>query len=346
MEVKYGIICGMRLKGFDYKKPFFYMVMLKAAKGALPFAGIRRGPEIEGAAHCHGRSNTPTDPDRYLEPNAITHAFCTVIMQLHHFWQCIEPITCFSVMPDHIHLLVKLRAVPNPVSLPRIVWQLKRRLETAYCAAVGAAAGNTHTDVAEGKSLAASRAGGLHPLERDWHDWIVKKDGQLAAFTRYIRENPYRAWLRRQNRQYFGAVGKVEFLGRAWYAYGNTAILDLPVLMPFKGHRATMPDCAEWADMVHEAGRIGPGGAGVSTFMSPLEKACGNAIAKAGGSLVVLSPEGFGERWHPPREKERYCAAGRMLFLSLYPVGSAKPDKRTMYARCHEMVDLALERLG
>ena len=46
----------------------------------------------------------------------------------------------------------------------------------------------------------------LHPFERDWHDWIVKKDGQLAAFTRYIRENPYRAWLRRQNRQYFGAA--------------------------------------------------------------------------------------------------------------------------------------------
>ena len=57
----------------------------------------------------------------------------------------------------------------------------------------------------------------LHPFERDWHDWIVKKEGQLAAFTRYIRENPY---------------------------------------------RATMPDSAEWADMVHEAGRIGLGGAG------------------------------------------------------------------------------------
>ena len=324
----------MRLKGFDYKKPFFYMVTLKAAKGALPFASIRRGPVPGEAAHCHGLSNTPTDPARYLEPNAITHAFCTVIMQLHHFWQCIEPVETFQIMPDHLHLLIKLKPATKPKSLAVIVRYLIRRLEQAYQQEVSSNA----------------LAGGIPPLDHafttDWHDWIVKKDGQLAAFTRYIRENPYRAWLRWQNRQYFGAGGKVEFLGRMWYAYGNTAILDLPVLVPFKGHRATTPDSAEWADMVHEAGRIGPGGAGVSTFMSPLEKACGNAIAKAGGSLVVLSPEGFGERWHPPREKERYCAAGRMLFLSLYPADTAKPDKRTMYARCHEMVDLALERLG
>ena len=79
--------------------------------------------------------------------------------------------------------------------------------------------------------------------------------------------------------------------------------------------------------------------------MSPLEKACGNAIAKAGGKFIVLSPDGFGPRWHPPREKERFCAMGRMLFLSLYPAETKQPDRRTLYARCHEMVDLAKDSL-
>ncbi len=81
-------------------------------------------------------------------------------------------------------------------------------------------------------------------FERDWHDWIVKKDGQLAAFTRYIRENPERSWFRQQNWQYFGTVRKVSFLGREWYAYGNLAILELPVLIAVKGHRATKPGSA------------------------------------------------------------------------------------------------------
>jgi hypothetical protein len=147
-------------------------------------------------------------------------------------------------------------------------------------------------------------------FERDWHDWIVKKDGQLAAFTRYIRENAERAWLRRVNWRYFGQVRKVSFLGREWFAYGNMAILELPVLKAVKGHRTTKPGSAEWEAMVADCGRIGPGGAGVGTFMSPLEKECGNAIAASGGKWVVLSPEGFYDRWHPPREKERFCAGG------------------------------------
>lgn len=170
---------------------------------------------------------------------------------------------------------------------------------------------------------------------------MSRKRGQLAAFRRYIRENPARAALRRANARFFQQVAPVEFLGRRWFAYGNRALLDLPVLVPFKGHRATAEGSPEWNALVESAARIGPGGAGVSTFMSPLEKACGNAIARAGGGLVVLSPEGFGPRWHPPREKERFCAAGRMLFLSLYEATARQPTRKELYDRCHEMVDIA-----
>ena len=179
----------------------------------------------------------------------------------------------------------------------------------------------------------------------DRHDWIVKRDGQLAAFTRYIRENPERAWLRKRNAQYFGMVRKVSFLGREWFAYGNTALLELPALFAVKGHRVTKRGSPEWNALVEGCARIGPGGAGVGTFMSPLEKECGNAIAAAGGKWIVLCPEGFSERWHPPREKERFCADGRMLFLSLYSVLERMPTKAELYARCHEMGDLAVAAL-
>ena len=222
-------------------------------------------------------------------------------------------------MPDHLHLLVHLKDSGDQLALGKYVYQLMKALTAAYWGM-----GNN-----------------LPPIfERDWHDWIVKKDGQLAAFTRYIRENPERAWLRQQNRRYFGQVRKVSFLGREWFAYGNLAILDLPVLKPVKGHRATQPGSPEWNALVEECARLGPGGAGVSTFMSPLEKACGNAIAAAGGKWVVLSPEGFHDRWHPGRQYERYCAEGRMLFLSLYPVLDRLPTKSELYHRCHEMGDV------
>lgn len=91
--------------------------------------------------------------------------------------------------------------------------------------------GGTPPDPLKSVVGAAPSGNALAPVfTRDWHDWIVKRDGQLAAFTRYIRENPERAWLRRRNAQFFGTVRKVSFLGREWFAYGNAALLDLPAL--------------------------------------------------------------------------------------------------------------------
>ncbi len=330
-----------RLRGFDYKSPFFYMVTLKRLKGLAAFSEI-------GA--------------KGLVENEITRAFKAVIRGFPAKWRCCEEISPFAIMPDHLHLLFKIRAIPDRVALGVLVSQLAKALRNAYwqVVAADAATGNTQP-VGAGFAVGSAGCASAQPrgqsrekpfqsreipaprpiFDPSWHDWIVKKEGQLAAFRRYIRENPARAALRRAHARFFQQVAPVDFLGRRWFAYGNRALQDLPVLVPFKGHRATAVGSPEWNALVESAARIGPGGAGVSTFMSPLEKACGNAIARAGGGLVVLSPEGFGPRWHPPREKERFCAAGRMLFLSLYEATARQPTRKELYDRCHEMVDLA-----
>ena len=308
-----------RLFGFDYKSPYFYMVTLKRIKGLAAFSQI--GPQG-------------------LVENEITRAFAAVIRNFHKKWRCLDEISPFVIMPDHLHLLIKIKPIEERVALGVLVSQLAKTLRAEYWRIMAA-------DAAISKTLnpSSSEQGSAQPLppifEPDWHDWIVKKTGQLAAFRRYIRENPARAWERRVNARYFQSVREVEFLGRRWFGYGNLEILKSPVLHAFKGHRATREGSAEWQAMLAEASRLGPGGAGVSTFMSPLEKATGNAIAKAGGKFIVLTPEGFGPRWHPPRNKEKFCAQGRMLFLSLYPADTRKPSNQELYDRCHEMVDLA-----
>lgn len=322
---------GVRLTGFDYSRPYYYMVTLRRLEGLAAFSGI------VASGRC--------------ELNAITKAFVHVIRGFHRQFPGVCPIECFSVMPDHIHLLVKLEGVVASKtfsftsagkSLCFYVENLMAALSRAYWE-VGAKAGSVE---ARRLVMEAKEAKRFAPIFfADWHDWIVKRDGQLAAFTRYIRENPERAWLRQQNRQYFGRVRTVSFLGREWFAYGNLAILDLPVLKAVKGHRATKPGSAEWQTLVDECARIGPGGAGVGTFMSPLEKECGNAIATSGGKWIVLSPEGFHDRWHPGRRYEKYCAEGRMLFLSLYPAMDRLPTRQELYRRCHEMGDIVVDGL-
>lgn len=77
----------------------------------------------------------------------------------------------------------------------------------------------------------------------------------------------------------------------------------------------------------------------------PLRKACGNAIHRACGTFIVLSPEGFPEHWHPARAQETLCVAGRMLFLSLWPPQAARLYNATLHRRCHEM-GAAIASLG
>ena len=179
-----------------------------------------------------------------------------------------------------------------------------------------------------------------------WHDWIVKRRDQLPRFTRYIRRNPRAAWLRACHPEYFSAVRRQGLLGRSWLAYGNAELLEEPVLVAVRGHRATRLGTQGWERALVAAGRLGPGSAGVGTFMSPLEKACGNAIARAGGSLVILRPEGFPPRWHPSEKLAPLVAEGRVLLLSLYEPTRGRLSNAELSARCHEMGDLVARGLA
>ena len=80
-----------RLFDFDYKSPYFYMVTLKALKEAEAFSKI--------------------GPTGLIE-NEITKAFNTVIRNFHLKWRCLDEISPFVVMPDHIHLLIKIKKTP------------------------------------------------------------------------------------------------------------------------------------------------------------------------------------------------------------------------------------------
>ena len=302
--------------------------------------------------------------DGRIVASAITEAFLRVIEAFHETWYCIEPIRYFVIMPDHLHLIIKVREIEKRVSLAVVVRQLIKALDRAYWAVAGAERLLQNPAGGDAERLQQNPAGGgpgavLHDSLResifafDWHDWIVKKSGQLAAFRKYIAENGPRAARRRAARQFFTRAREIAFQGRRYWAYGNEALLELPVIVAIKGHRRPLAGLV--APEAHPQGhlrgsealcaaasRIGPGGAGLSTFLSPLEKEAGNEIIKAGGALIILSMEGFAPRWHPSEKQERLCAAGRMLYLSPYEPRAAKLTREEMHVRAHELVDWAL----
>ena len=321
-----------RLPRFNYRSPFFYMVTIKKRKRFPAFSRIT-GKSEAAILSRHAAASIREllrRPEVFLESTAVTAALRAAIERFANDTSSVESITPVAIMPDHIHLLVRIRDTGKQMPLGSIVVLLMRKLAHAYWNALGS----------------PSAEGTAQPIfERDWHDWIVKRKGQLKAFTTYILENPFRAWRRQRSDGLFLSRHTVQFLGRAWFAYGNDELLERPVLVPIKGHRRTLPDSPEWKELVERASRIGPGGVGISTFMSQLEKDCGNAIAKAGGGMVVLSPDGFGDRWHPSEKKEKFCVEGRMLFLSLYPPQERKLTNAELHERCHEMGEIVVKGL-
>lgn len=224
---------GMRLLNFDYSRPFFYMVTLKR----LPHRQALS--EIVAPGKC--------------QLSLITRAMVKCIRSFHKACPTIAPIECFSIMPDHIHLLIRItsQSPTSPLRLETIVSLLIQMLE----------------------GVSTEITGQPPPLfDTSWHDWIISAHGQLAAFTRYIRENPKRHWLRHQNRHFFSHVRSCTFLEREWHAYGNTALLELPIIEGFRCSRKWSPESPEWKTCHIKAERLGPGCAGIGTFMSPCEK--------------------------------------------------------------------------
>ena len=197
----------IRLKGFDYSSPYFYMVTLKRLKGLEAFSEI--GPNG-------------------LVENDLTRAFAKVIRSFHLKWRCLEDISPFSIMPDHLHLMMKIKPTPDRVALGVLVSQLSKALRAAYWETISEAADKQNPVVSNCASPTNYASGGFADcacptnraskgfancasaqcrakprdiFEPTWHDWIVKRDGQLAAFRRYIRENAARAWARKTNAQ-------------------------------------------------------------------------------------------------------------------------------------------------
>lgn len=158
-------------------------------------------------------------PDGEVVANAITCAFRGVFAAFVEKWRCVESLTPYAIMPDHIHLLVKLKSVEKPKSLSVIVYQLRVALTRAYWASVAPPRNaarqqglspqpiDQFCSLAQPRGCAANMVRAparliapapLPPVfEREWHDWIVMRKGQLTAFNRYIVENPKRVALRR-----------------------------------------------------------------------------------------------------------------------------------------------------
>lgn len=230
----------------------------------------------------------------------------------------------FVVMPNHFHAIVRIRF--RPTNKEHHLGFLLGRFKGG-------------TGYIYGKMRRAGEVDdiGDHLWQFDYWDKIVTSEGQLAAYRRYIRDNP-KNWTRDR----FGAVTQ--------YSLGNLELLNDPRIAFVASHgfwASELKPKMVWrrtevrrSDMggvaVSVRGASAPSLPIISTFTSAQEReALRRAIAK-GRSVIKVVPQGLPLESELSSELLEALADGRILFISPQPTGSSLNKK--VAAWCNEYV--------
>ena len=246
-------------------------------------------------------------------------------------------VDSFVVMPNHVHLVVKIddRPTNEEHHLGKIMRKLKSLAAREY-------------RILGSKGMFLVRRG-VTPRTKLWQDnyWekIVTSHEQLEAIRRYIENNP-----KRWSTDRFGPV--------TTFSYGNLALLDEPfvafvasewarvdALAPreWAGHDSPAP--REWARhdglATQEWGALGGRGCHpplappvISTFTSPQEREALRRLLAKKRRIIAVYPGGIPAVL--PTAIAESVDAGRMLLLSPVKSGTGVNKQRAIW--CNEYV--------
>ena len=244
----------------------------------------------------------------------------------------------FVVMPNHVHVILRLarQRGNRKHQLGYVVGRFKSWIAKVY-----------RDMVAAGRAVDV----GTTPWQRDYWDKLVTTEEQLAAYRRYIRNNPAK-WTRDR----FGAVTS--------YSFGNVALLNVRFvgfvasqgaykselklrllwvrdsMSVMAGTEARHPELGAAArnSELLEAAVLCPGDKVpvISTFTSAQERAVFAKVLASGRRFIKVCPGGI-----PPESELEpaiisACNEGQGLLISPVPTGSGVNKQRSVW--CNEYV--------
>lgn len=318
---------GIRLPGWDYCKPWIYMITLVVKRRRAILGEIRDG--------------------RFV-PSPLGDAVARAWRNLGTVFPEVEPCP-FAVMPEHFHGIIRIhRRLKSP--LGEVIRSFKIACTKANLAL-------DHPFEIDGSTTFWFP--GLY-------DTILFRKGQLRAMVRYVQRNAERRWAVMQNPDLFKVTRAIDFaavlpgagpaprdsarralgttdsarralgatdsarcalgatddaqcaLGKTVDAVGNAFLVESPNKMLVQVSRHATP--AEIENKVNEALLFGArGGVIVSGCISPGEQAVARAVREANQPLIVIMPRGFGPYFKPSGAYFDACVAGKLLMLSPFP---------------------------
>ena len=309
-----------RMHGHDYAVPGTYEVTMVVA-GRRPVFG-----EIVGTTKTGGEKP-------HLKPSPLGQTVLEKeIPKIHHYYPMVE-IWQVCIMPDHLHLIVRInQPLPEGKHLGIVVGAFKGGVSRAWWQL------NTTVSVAS--------ASESHPplFEPNYNDHILLRDGQLDNWKRYLRDNPLRYLMRREYPDLFQRALCITIGNTRYSAFGNLLLLRQPEKHQVLFHRRTNGIATENTDFwkAEKQRLIAAASSGdvlVTPGISECEKRIKNMALEQKLRMIHVQDAPIGRYWKPERSRFEACAHGSLLILAPWP--EDMPSFASDYDRFHYLNRLA-----
>lgn len=217
-------------------------------------------------------------------------------------------VVALQMMPDHLHAILFVRAqMEKP--LGKVLLGVKQACNQAFRELM------TEEVVAVAQQHAQqSRDNGLL-FAKGFNDQILLREGQLERWLNYLKDNPRRLLMKRENPDLFRVQRGLVFAGISFSAIGNRFLLERPLKLQVQCSRriseeelkAKIKECL-WAAR--------QGAVLVSPAISKGEKAIMRVAFEERLPLIYLQENGFTDLAKPGGMRMDACARGQLLILA------------------------------
>lgn len=217
-------------------------------------------------------------------------------------------VIALQMMPDHLHAILFVREqMEKP--LGKVLLGVKHACNQAFREVMPV----EFVAVAQ-QHARQERDNGLL-FAKGFNDQILLRDGQLERWLNYLKENPRRLLMKRENPDLFRVQRGLSFGEQSFLAIGNRFLLERPVKLQVQCSRSiTEADLQAKLSAFMKAAR--QGAVLVSPAISQGEKVIMRAAFEEGLPLIYLEENGFTDLAKPGGKRMEACAKGQLLILA------------------------------
>ena len=220
-------------------------------------------------------------------------------------------LLALQLMPDHFHGILFVTERLN-LPLGKVLLGFKQGCNKAYREVQSVAVLQQQTG--QHPTPKNDRSHGLL-FARGYNDKLLLREGQLQRWLEYLRDNPRRLLMKREQPDLFRIQRDLMVAGQQFSAIGNRFLLERPVRLQVQCSRSlTDEQIAE--KQAWWLGQARSGAVLVSPCISKGEKQVMRAAFDEGLPLIILQENGFTDLAKPGGRRMDACARGQLLLLA------------------------------